>query len=493
MLGPPMLRRTTKWAGVTAVIGASLTAAPGCRSVAPATTGRTALLARASAPIAPPVATGDPDQVIDLGAALRLAGVENPTVDLARERVREALAEQLSAKSLLLPSLNVGGNYYAHRGALQTAAGAVTDVNRQSLYLGAGARAVGGGTATVPGVWLFAHLGDAVYEPLAARQRVSATRSDAQAVQNAILRDVAAAYLGLVGAEAQLEILRLGEAEISETVRVTKAYAVAGQGRQGDADRAAANAQLLRRQLREAEEGVGVAAARLSELLNLDPSVRLRTPFREVRRFRLIAESTATETLVTQAVQGRPEVYARSAAIQEALTRRRQEKVRPFVPLVSVGYSGGAFGGGSNLTAPAFGPLNARSNFDVVAAWNMEGFGFGNRARVRQANAGVGQAVATFNRAVNQVRQEVAAAQAEAKAADRQLDTATEALTAAEEGYQLEAARIRQGLGRPIETLDSFRQLLETRQAVVRATVAFDVAQFRLFVAVGSSPLSVSP
>jgi hypothetical protein len=36
--------------------------------------------------------------------------------------------------------------------------------------------------------------------------------------------------------------------------------------------------------------------------------------------------------------------------------------------------------------------------------------------------------------------------------------------------------------------LDSFRQLLESRQELLRALIAFGLAQFRLFVAVGNTP-----
>jgi hypothetical protein len=54
--------------------------------------------------------------------------------------------------------------------------------------------------------------------------------------------------------------------------------------------------------------------------------------------------------------------------------------------------------------------------------------------------------------------------------------------------FRLEAERIKLGQGRPIETLDSFRQLLQSRLELSRAIVAFDVAQFQLFVALGSNP-----
>lgn len=468
----------------------SVAALAGCRTVEPAPAPAPVRAAAQAPQIADtPVS---PDCAIDLGTALRLAGVGNPTVNLARERVQEAAAEHLSAKALRLPSVNLGMNYYLHGGALQTSAGQIREIDRQGLYLGAGARAVGAGSAAVPGVWLFAHLGDAVYEPLAAKQRLSATRSDAQAVQNAILRDVATAYLQLLGAEARLEIVCRGEVDVAEVVRLTRVYAEKGQGRQADADRAQANAELLRRQVREVEESAAVASARLCRLLNLDPSCRLKPPAGTIHPLRLLDEESELAPLVAQAVHSRPEVFARSADLAEARTRVSQERLRPLLPLVSVGYSGGAFGGGSNVATSDFSKFDARSDFDVAAVWTFENLGFGNRARVMRANAGVGQSLAGYDFAVNQIRREVAQALAEAKAAARQVETATGALTVAEEGYKLEVERIRQGEGRPIETLDSFRQLLDARQEQLRAVVAFNVAQFRLFVAVGFDPQSTA-
>ncbi len=441
-------------------------------------------------PSAAPAMPGAAD-TIDLGAALRLAGVGNPTIQFALELVREALAAELAARALVLPSVAVGGNVRVHRGVLQAGTGQLRQVDSQSLYLGAGAGATGAGTVAVPGVRLFAHLGDAVYEPLAARQRVAVGRSDARAVQNAVLRDVAVAYLALAGAEARLTVLRQGETDLAEVVRVTAVYAVKGQGRAGDADRAAANAGLLRRDIRRAEEDVAVASARLCRLLSLDPARGLRTPGGPVEPFRLVAEEADLEALVAAAVRTRPEVAARAAETAEAQTRVRQERVRPWLPTVSVGYSGGGFGGGSNRVASDFGPLQGRSDFDVVAVWTAENLGVGVRARVRRAEAGVGQAVAEYDLAVNVVRREVSEALATARAAARQTDAARSAVAIAEEGFTLESERIRQGQGRPLEVLDSFRQLLESRQELARAVVAFDTAQFRLYVAVGSSPLAV--
>ena len=162
--------------------------------------------------------------------------------------------------------------------------------------------------------------------------------------------------------------------------------------------------------------------------------------------------------------------------------------VRPLLPVVSVGFSGGAFGGGSNRAASDFGPLTGRTDFDVLAAWSVENLGFGNRARVRRADSGVAQAVLAFDLTAAAVRREVAEAHAQVQAEARQIETTTAALAVAEDGFRLESERIKQAQGRPLEALDSFRQLLDARLGLLRAVVAFDTAQFRLFAAVGSTP-----
>jgi outer membrane protein TolC len=434
--------------------------------------------------------TVQPASTIDLGIALRLAGVDNPTINLAREQVREALANQLAADSLLLPTVNVGGNFDLHNGPVQASNGFIRDVDRRSAYAGFGARTLAAETIGFPGIRLFAHLGDAVYEPLAARQRVQSRQSDAAAVQNAVLLDVTTAYLSLVGAEAQQSILREGQTRLQEVSRVTDIYAKAGEGRQGEAQRVAANVANLNRTLAFAAENIAVASARLNRLLSLEGTSRLQSPGGPIEAVRLIPEDTDLEVLVAAAVRSRPELLARSAAVQEAQIRVRQEQVRPWVPTLSVGYSAGVFGGGGSQATTDFSPFFGRSDFDVIAVWNLQNLWVGNRARTAQADAVVGQAIAELRVMNNQVRREVSEALAAARAAAKQMEAARRSLRPAEEGFRQEIDRVHQGQGRPIELLDSFRQYLEARQEMIRTTVAYDIAQFRLYVAVGRDPLA---
>ncbi len=444
----------------------------------------------APVPAPPAVPPAEADAVVDLGASLQLAGVGNPTIHLAREAVREALARQTAARALLLPNVNLGTNLHIHRGPLQASPGLIREVDSQSLYFGAGARTLAAESVAIPGVRLFSHLGDAAFEPLAARQRVAVRVSEEQAVQNQVLLDVATRYLELLGAFARVEALRASEVELAEVFRLTAAYAKTGQGRAGDANRAAVYADLFHRRTQQAEGEEAAASARLAELLSLDPATRLHPPPGAVRPVRLVDEEAELPALIDSALRNRPEIPAGLAAVAEAGTRVRQERVRPWLPTLSIGFSAGAFGGGSNLVPPDYGPFRGRTDFDVLAFWTFANAGVGNRALTRRASAVYGQAVAELDLAVNRIREEVAEAKARAQQAARQIDAATRSLSIAEEGFSLELARIRQGEGRPLEVLDGVRQLADARQGLVNAVIEFDIAQFRLLVALGCSPLA---
>src|SRR5262249_32632643 len=146
------------------------------------------------------------------------------------------------------------------------------------------------------------------------------------------------------------------------------------------------------------------------------PSVRLRSPGGTVELLKLIDETQCLESLIQQALLNRPEVRARLLEIAEARTRVRQERLRPLLPTLSVGFSAGACGGGSNLTAagitqpggsvqvsPWFGRFDGRTDFDIFAVWSLQNGGAGNRASTRKAEAVVGELVAELDRTSNQV------------------------------------------------------------------------------------------
>ena len=87
---------------------------------------------------------------ICLPDVLALAGVENPVIRLAEQAVQSSLALQMQARVLLLPDLNVGGDFNNHTGPLQTAAGYIRSLDRQSAYLALAQKPWAGGRWPIP-------------------------------------------------------------------------------------------------------------------------------------------------------------------------------------------------------------------------------------------------------------------------------------------------------------------------------------------------------
>ena len=443
----------------------------------------------ATTPVPTPDLPAGPTSLIDLGSSWRLAGVSNPTIALAEEAVREALALQLGADWLLLPSVTVGGNLHWHQGTLQASPGFIRTLNSQSLYYGLGSRTLAAEALAFPGIRLFSHLGDAIFEPLAAQQRVAARRFEAAATQHNILLDVTVAYLELLGAETRLEFLRESESQMEQVVESTAGFARTGAGRLGDYNRARTRRQLLVAEIQQAEEAVAVASARLASLLNLSPAVRLRTPPGDVRPVDVVPPDTPLPELLDQAVRVRPEVLAATAEVARARVRVRQERTRPWLPLLSVGYSAGSFGGGGSLVSYSFTNFSGRADFDAFAVWTFQNVGFGNRAIWNTREAELGQAIARSGEVVNQVRREVSEALALVQSRRVEMEAARQQLIIASQGFRLDLLRTRANQGLPLETLDNLRLLVEARMELVRAVIAYNEAQFGLYVAVGCSPV----
>ena len=430
---------------------------------------------------------------IDLATALRLADVANPTIAAARTLVLEALANQLAVRVLLVPSLNTSVSYHGHQGFLQRSSGKIISLSQQSLFVGSGAGFVTAGTAEIPGVNILTPLTDAWFEPLAARQRVIGARFHAQATANEILLDVATLYLQLLGSQSIVDAQRLSESQVHDVVEITRHYAEIGLGRDSDANRAFSQWKRRRALVLKAEEELAVAAARLANRLNLDPSARLDAAGGPLVELPLVDLDTPQRELLQVALRQRPDIAARTAAIGEAEAHYKQEIGRPLLPTLWLGFSGGVFGGGSNLVPPLVGNFAGRTDFDVRVYWTLLNMGAGNLSLIKERRAQIGEMSALQARTINLARGEVSALRADAQAARNQVAVARTELASAELGFKEDLGRSRQNLGRPIEVLNSLTLLAEARVNLIRALVHYDQAQFSLWVSLGSPPPLETP
>ncbi|MBX6314554.1 MAG: TolC family protein, partial [Isosphaeraceae bacterium] len=446
----------------------------------------------------PPILLGPNVVPIDLNTALRLAGVQNPELLLARQRVVEGVALRQLAAAQFLPSANGGFNYDTHTGVLQQSNGNILSVNRSAVYVGAGANAVAAGTVSIPGVVLSGNVSEAIFGYLVSRQVVREREFTAAAVRNDVFLRVTLAYSELLRAEGRYAIAQQNREEAARIARLTADYAAIGEGRQADANRAASELAEREAALRRAEGDVVTASARLASLLNLDPSIRLHPTDQWVVPHPIVPDPIPLGELIAIAMLQHPALAERRTVIREALLALEGAKLLPFSPTLLIGFSAGGLGGGSNLVRPVFGGFGGRTDFDAIAYWSLRNLGVGNAALINLGKAQVQLSRFQELEVLNRIRAEVAAAYAQTHARFAQIASTEQAvrsgISAFVEDYERVRARAREEQERrvlPIELLNSFRLLARARDNYLDAIVDYNEAHFSLYVALGQPPANV--
>lgn len=437
---------------------------------------------------------------IDLTTSLSLAGAENPQILVAMQRTVAAAARQQLAAAQALPNINLGTNFDFHHGVLQQASGNILKVNRDAMYIGAGAQAVAAGSVSIPGVQYNLNVGESLFRYYEMRQRRDAAAHQTNAVRNQVLLKVVIAYLDLVGAQARRSVAIQAHQESDVVARITAAYAATGQGLPADAERAATELQLRESELVAAEADVSVASARLAEVLSLNHSERLYATDNYLVPHPAVPELIPRNELIAIALIQRPELLQHQALVHAALMDLHGAKLLPFSPQVMFGYSNGMFGGGSDLIAgptsvsgaapdqARFSTLYGRSDLDVVAFWSLRNLGIGNKAIINLAQAHFQEADLELLNTLNQIRQEVVDAQVRTHTGFAQIQLRERSLRAGIEAHRQDLIRTRSNEGHPIETLDSLRLLRQARRDYIETIVRYNRAHAELYTALGNPP-----
>lgn len=419
---------------------------------------------------------------IDLPTALRLADANNPTVNVARARVREANAQLDRVRVAWVPTLSMGPTFFYHGGIDQNRRGETFTVSRGNYTLGVGPT-------------LRVDLSDALYLPLVARQGVRAANSQAQAIGNATQLDVALAYLDLMELHAAIVINADILDRTEQILRSAEAGAKGGINKTGaDVNRAATEVSLRREERIALRGRVAGASARLARLLLLDPTVEL-TPYETaVVPLVVVPGEYSAEQLVQTALRARPEIAAAQAGVAASDTLVRQAKMAPLLPKVQADVIGGGLSGGRN---DDFGPLQSQYNAGVALVWNLESFGLGNAAQIRGRRAGYDAAMYRLRETEALVTSQVVEAIAMSGARYEALEPAQEAVRQALEMYRkfrdVSFAAPSGPKGQlqfdALETLTAVQALNQARVQYLQQVIEFNRSQFRLYAAIGQPAL----
>ncbi len=442
------------------------------------------------APTPEPVVEPTLDVVdMNLPTALSMVGGQHPAVGFAQWRVQEAYAQLDQAEVLWLPSLQAGFSFHKHDGNYQASDGTIVDVNRNSFQYGLGNGATGAGTTPNPGIVARFHLADAIFQPEIAQKTAWARGHAANGVMNEQLLNVAVAYLELLNAHQDARILEESRNRTSDLSKLTSDFAATGQGLQADADRLETEVALIESRLISAKERIDVASARLAQALSIAADRPIAPLDPTVVPIDLVALDMDKSSLISTGLSNRPELKESQALVAAACEQYRRQKYAPFVPSVLLGFSTGAFGGGlgNNLDN-----VDGRYDFDALMTWEVRNLGFGERAARREAESRIQQAKFEKIRVMDQVAREVNEAHAQVQRRAERITVTQRAIESAQNSYQRNLSRIRDGQGLPLEVLQSVQALEDARRAYLSAVMDYNEAQFRLQWALGW-PVSAPP
>lgn len=419
---------------------------------------------------------------LDLPTALGMVSSQHPVVGFAQWRVQEAYAQLDRAEVLWLPSIRAGFNYHRHDGNLQTTSGDITDLNRNSFNYGFGTGAHAAGTNNNPGIVAEFHLADAIFQPDIAQKNAWARGHAASAAENQQLLDSALAYIELLSAEQDRRILEESRKRTEDLAKLTADYAATGQGLQADADRLATELVLISSRVVEATEQSDVAAARLSRTLSLDSRQRIVPVDPTVVPIELVPLDNNKVSLISTGLSQRPELKEAQNLVSAAVDQYKRQKYAPLIPSVLLGFSAGQFGGGFGNDPSNF---DDRFDFDAMMLWEVRNLGFGEKAARRETQARIEQTKFEKIRLLDQVAAEISEAYAQVIHRRHRIDITQQAIQTAQNSYDQNLTRIRDGQGLPIEALQSIRALEESRRAYLNAIVDYNRAQFQLQWALG--------
>ena len=424
---------------------------------------------------------------IDLANALGLGGADNVQVRLARTKLFQAQAKHLQAKTLWLPSLRLGIGYNKHDGRLQETAGNVIEVERNSLFYGAGFglgnSPLPGGTGGPPRLFVNLSLADAYFKPLAACQIVAAHGAAERVASNDALAEIAIGYHSLLESHGQLANAAAARDMADEMVQLVENFEREGFSSKTEVSRARTARAQWQRQVADAQRLTITNSAQLARILRLPAQVQL-VPVEDILMpVEFVDSGVDLDSMIAQAWHRRPEISRQVAEREAACFRVQEEKWRPWIPNVHAGASGGGFGGGTSTNFPS---SSDRSDVDLVAVWEWENMGLGNVARQRIRRGELHERGLELEALRERIAAEVVAAAADVASYRQQLEIAEEAIRAAEQSYRLNQERIQASEGLPIELLQSISALADARNAYTEAVANHNRSQYRLLRALGN-------
>ncbi len=460
----------------------------------------------------PPLEPGDLRFPINLATALRLADARPLIVAAAHASAWVAEAQLQKAKVLWVPDFQLGFVYLRHDGYGPDTLSGLNIPSQQNIFGQFSPGSFGKPLNqninyfyTGGALFQMRNATDMIFEPLRARQNLNAARWNIQASKNDALLMTARAYFEVHKFRGQyagaIDTVQRGRRLVREIAELSRDLVPAVE-----IDRARNFLANLEQQAVSARQYWRRSSANLTQVLRLDPRAVVEPLEHDHLQITLIDPSRSLDDLIPIALTNRPELAAHQAEVQAALVRIRQEKMRPFLPVLmlqgfqtpyeQLEFGAQGFGNGGKLNLWSY-----RQDISPQVLWQADALGMGNMAMVKWRRGEASQATIGLFMTQDKVAGDVTRAQARLQSAaartvqaERELRGALNNFDGVIEGLKQTKrfGNVLQLVFRPQEAVFAHVLLKLAYDNYYASVAQYNTAQFEMFHALGYPAREIS-
>lgn len=452
---------------------------------------------------------------VDLYSVVRVAAADNIDIRLAKYSVDRSQGAYESTVGGAFPVLVPTALFEHTQGSVRATEGNIVNVGFNTFQ------------PSIAVQWVI-NPGRVIYEIIAAKKRLQASKHQEEAVQIETLRMAAVQFYNLVLRQAHVAAADQAVAEAEELLRINRLRAAAGTSVLADELRAEARLAERQQDLALALHALYKASLALVATLQLDdPTVTLIPKLEELPPIDLVRDDIDIDTLLDYALLFRPDLAGARSLIEAAEADRGKTWWGGFGPQFGLGYQYGGISGHANDVKEGQGipgnlivnPFSATGAFSpnpaangairedilrgsrrldrdrdatfkftdqhkftasVSSRWSLSAFG-----DLKAAGAAEQQAILEAQRAVTRVKSQVVEAAQDSKTNHSLIGMAKQQTTSAEEALRLTQANLQAGTMTTLDVLQAQDAVAQARLRYAAAVVGYNQAEVNLLAALG--------
>ena len=403
---------------------------------------------------------------IDLPTVTRVAAAQNLDIQQAKLRVEAQRGRYDTSVQALFPVIAPSIGFQRVDGVNQNANGTLVDADFSNI---------------VPAVslqWIL-NPGRAVYDIIASKKRLQASREQREATELDTLRLAAVQYYDLILAQAKVAFARQAVEQADESLRLTNLRARAGTGLAADELRATAFLAGRQQDLLTALNSFYNASVALTVTLHLDPTVTLVPRPEKIDQVMLVDDQLAIDALMGIAVVHRPDLQAARTLLAAAGADKGSVAWGALGPQLQAAYTYGGLE--ANVSGDSSG-LQEQQKASASAGFN---FGLTTFGQMKISRANLRAAATQVEQQLDQIRAQVVRAQLASGTNTQLIPIAREQVEAAEEALRLAQANLKSGTMLLIDVLQAQNEVDAARLRFADAVIRYNQSQVTLLAALG--------